>query len=432
MSAMSIGTERQYVLEFAVAPEQQQFVLDGRCIEFPEGLRTAEFTHTIHRFPGKFVPQVARALLMLVEADERSLIVDPFCGSGTSLVEGSLLGIQTVGIDYDPLAVLVSRAKTIPLSPQQLADLRRYWAIKIGEVDTEDLRHTVPNLHHWFQPTIARQLAFIKEKAIKIEDEAVRAFAFVVFSSIIRRVSNADDQTQKTYVSGTLKKIPPQPCELFPVFLDRAIKGMDDYTVCRSAQVVVERADARIWCSSRPVDGIVTSPPYIDSIDYVYNQMLEYFWLYEFLGLASIDDVRQLRKKPIGFRRSNVDDGLERLAQKSHIVAELLEPFVTKIRTVSAKEAENVIGYFEDFSKHLQVAKRSMRSGGIYALVIGESHIRGVTIPTPTILSALFDAHGFESIGSCSYVIKRHYMKFPRRSNSRKINIDYVCCFRNL
>ncbi len=68
-----------------VQSEDPQFVLDGRCVEFPEGLRTAEFTHTIHRFPGKFVPQVARELLQLVGADKDTLIADPFCGSGTAL-----------------------------------------------------------------------------------------------------------------------------------------------------------------------------------------------------------------------------------------------------------------------------------------------------------------------------------------------------------
>lgn len=430
MSSIGIGIEKQFALGFA-EPEQQ-FVLDGRCVEFPEGLRTADFTHTMHRFPGKFVPQVARELLMLVEADEQSLIADPFCGSGTSLVEASLAGIPTVGVDFDPLAVLMSTAKTTALSGSQLSELRRYWAGTIKEADTSALLQVVPNLHHWFKPAIARQLAFIKEKALAIEDEAARAFSLVVFSSIIRRVSNADDQTQKTYVSGTLKKTPPAPRELFPVFLERALKGMGDYAAYKRADVAVERADARTWRGSGPVDGIVTSPPYIDSIDYVYNQMLEYFWLYELIGLASVDEVRALRKKPVGFRRAEVDAGLERLAKKSPVAAELVEPFVEQIASVSTKEAENVIGYFEDYSKHLQAAKRSMRAGGIYALVVGESHIRGVTVPTPAILWALFESHGFENIGSCSYVIKRHYMKFPRRSNSRKINIDYVCCFRNL
>jgi len=203
-----MSVQRQLALEFGDADERQ-FVLDGRCVEFPEGLRTAEFTHTIHRFPGKFVPQVARELLQLVGADAGSLIADPFCGCGTSLVEGSLLGVPTVGVDFDPLAVLISRAKTLPLSVRQLSEMRKYWAGEIRLDNDDDVADVVPNFYHWFRPDIAKQLAFIKRRALQIEDEPLKLFSLVVFSSIIRRVSNADDQTQKTYVSGTLKKIRP-------------------------------------------------------------------------------------------------------------------------------------------------------------------------------------------------------------------------------
>ena len=413
------------------ASDEQLFVLDGRCVEFPEGLRTAEFTHTIHRFPGKFVPQVARELLRLVGATDCSLIADSFCGSGTSLVEASLAGVPTIGVDFDPLAVLMSQVKTTPLTARQLAEVRKYWSGKIGAADHDALAEAVPNLHHWFKPDIARQLAFIKRKALRLEDEELRLFSLVVFSSIIRRVSNADDQTQKTYVSGTLKKTPPTPCALFPKFLDRAVNSMENYARAKRAPVIVQRGDARKWCSPKKLDGIITSPPYIDSIDYIYNQMLEYFWLYEVLGLASVDEVRALRKKPVGFRRSAVSAGLVRLSKFSPVAAELLEPIIGKIQRVSEKEAQNVVGYFEDFTQHLKVAKRNMKPGSRYALVIGESYIRGVTVPTPGVFSALFDSSGFEDMGSCSYVIKRHYMKFPRRANSGKISIDHVCCYRN-
>ena len=113
------------------------------------------------------------------------------------------------------------------------------------------------------------------------------------------------------------------------------------------------------------------------------------------------------------------------------MASQIIEPLLEKIQKKSEKEAQNVVGYFEDFSQHLQAAKSNMKRGAIYALVIGESHIRGVTVPTPKILASLFELCGFENMGLCSYVIKRHYMKFPRRSNSGKINIDHVLCFRN-
>ena len=405
-------------------------MLDGRCVEFPDGLQTAMYTHTLHRFPGKFVPQVARELLSLVGATTHSLIGDPFCGSGTSLVEASVTGIPTVGMDFDPLAVLISQAKTMVLSPRQLAEINRYWDARIGMENPDKLENAVPNLYHWFKPDTAKQLEFIKQKAMRLEDEELRLFSLVVFSSIIRRVSNADDQTQKTYVSGTLKKAPPSPSEIFRLAIDRATRGMASYAIARKAAVTIHRGDARKWRSHKELDGIITSPPYIDSIDYVYNQLLEYFWLYEILGLASVDVVRTIRAEPMGFRRTDVSTGLKRLSADSPLAAEILEPKLAKIQKVSKKEAENVVGYFEDFGQHLKAAKLNMKPGSVYALAIGESHIRGVQIPTPTILAALFCSSGFEFVGSCSYVIKRHYMKFPRRSNSGKINLDYIYCFR--
>ena len=407
-----------------------RFVLDGRSVEFPDGLHTSMYTHTLHRFPGKFVPQVARELLSLVGATDQSLIGDPFCGSGTSLVEASVAGIPTIGVDYDPLAVLISQVKTVVLTPRQLAELKRHWNSKIGMENPDKLEEAVPNLYHWFRPDTAKQLEFIKQKAMQLEDEELRLFSLVVFSSIIRRVSNADDQTQKTYVSGTLKKTPPAPSDIFPSAMDRATRGMESYAIARKAAVTIQKGDARKWRSHKKLDGIITSPPYIDSIDYVYNQLLEYFWLYEILGLASIDDVRTFRDAPMGFRRTDVATGLERLSMDSPLAAEILEPKLAKIQEVSKKEAENVAGYFEDFGEHLKAANRNMKTGSTYALAIGESHIRGVQIPTPTILAALFGSSGFELVGTCSYIIKRHYMKFPRRSNSGKINLDYIYCFR--
>jgi site-specific DNA-methyltransferase (cytosine-N4-specific) len=68
---------------------------------------------------------VARELLLLVGATEHSLIADPFCGSGTSLVEASLFGVPTIGVDFDPLAVLISNAKTVALSARQLNEVNR-------------------------------------------------------------------------------------------------------------------------------------------------------------------------------------------------------------------------------------------------------------------------------------------------------------------
>ena len=404
------------------------FVLDGRSVRFPEGLRTADLTHTIHRFPGKFVPQVARELIRLTGVKPRTgLVVDPFCGSGTTLVEAAVVGIDCVGLDFDPLGALISRVKVTPLSLAELEDLRVHWRWNIPEDGPASLAPDIPNLGHWFLSRHVSQLSAIKAHCLELP-ERLRDFSLVVFSSIIRRVSKADDQTQKTYVSGTLPKFPPQPRELFPQMMARALRGMADYSVACLAKPQVRQADAR-----EPFDGLVqgiaTSPPYLDSIDYVYNQMLEYFWLHRELGLAAAAEIRALRKLPMGFSRGALARIRDELGAVSSELVDMLADDLAEIEQTSRKEAEHVAGYFRDYARHLLTYHKSLPSGARYVLAVGESVVRGRRIATPDLLIRLFEASGFRLVGRCAYEIRRHYMKFPRRSNSGTIKLDHILCF---
>src|SRR5580658_9993158 len=75
---------------------------------------TQLFTHNIHRYSGKFIPQIAsRAISLLTSPGE--FVVDPYCGSGTTLLESVLLGRRALGIDLSPLAVLIARTKVTPV-----------------------------------------------------------------------------------------------------------------------------------------------------------------------------------------------------------------------------------------------------------------------------------------------------------------------------
>jgi hypothetical protein len=418
----------KFAFHEASGQAETEFVLDGRTVEFREGLKTADYTHTLHRFPGKFVPQVARELLRIVGGDNGA-VADPFCGSGTTLVEAAVLGRPAVGADCDPLAAFISEVKVSPLSQRELVELRSYWNDVLRGNVVEGVAPAVANLSHWFSDRAVAELSWLKTAATNLPNGKMRAFSLVVFSSIIRRVSNADDQTQKTYVSHTLKKTAPAPSDLFPTMLDRALRGLASFSAACKARPIVYRADARhMDFAAERFSGVVTSPPYIDSIDYVYNQMLEYYWLWDVVGLRTIDEVKTLRRQPMGFSKPALDFAAFRTA--SPCAASELNGVLPFIAERSAAEGENVLSYFIDFRKHLDAARGVLRRKAIYGLVVGESMIRSVIVPTPKILTALFRDAGFEFIGSCSYAIKRHYMKFPRRANSGKIMLDHVLCFR--
>uniref|UniRef100_UPI0039671503 TRM11 family SAM-dependent methyltransferase n=1 Tax=Barnesiella intestinihominis TaxID=487174 RepID=UPI0039671503 len=76
-------------------------------------VNTKEFTHCYHSYPAMMIPQIARTLIKeYAPKDKCKLLFDPYCGSGTSLVEASLMGIDSIGTDLNPLARLMARVKT--------------------------------------------------------------------------------------------------------------------------------------------------------------------------------------------------------------------------------------------------------------------------------------------------------------------------------
>ncbi|MBI4333023.1 MAG: hypothetical protein HY673_17285 [Chloroflexi bacterium] len=401
----------------------------------PEGLDTIPYTHGLHRFPGKFIPNVVRYIFRTTLASAgQGALLDPFCGSGTTLVEAALAGRRFVGKDLDPLAVMMSKAKTTPLETAQVAELEAFWAKHDFSRTDPSQVPDIPDLGHWFSDRAVAELSTIKARCLDLPP-LLSGFCLVVFSSVIRRVSKADDQTQKTYVSHTLPKNPPLPSRLFPVFMQRALKAMMTYsmTVPKPVHGVVRCGDSRLDDPSLEYDDILTSPPYIDSIDYVYNQLLEYYWLMHELGFDSYQSVRAFRREPMGARKY-------RASELTHLeTTKYLDGFKDQFNTVctaigrTSPEEERVLrSFFLDFAVHLAGVAAQQRPGRFYICIVGNSYIRGVTVPTVEIVTQLFKTLGYRLDDTFRYEIRRHYMKFPRRSNSGKIKTDHVLIFRRL
>jgi SAM-dependent methyltransferase len=405
--------------------------LDDSTLCIPEGLHTIPCTHGLHRFAGKFIPNIPRFILRtVIPSGSGRVILDPFCGSGTTLVEAALDGKEFIGMDIDPLSVAISTAKTQTLSEADISDLEKFWASHDYHTRCPQFIPSVPNINHWFTDTALIQLSSIKARCMTMPKK-LQLFSLIVFSSIIRRVSNADDQTQKTYVSHTLPKKPPLAITLFPIFLQRAISGMREYTslLPREPKGKIILGDARFDLNGIAFDDVITSPPYIDSIDYIYNQMLEYYWLLDEVGIGSHDKYRELRKKPMGFK--TYDESMLHAFSKEYIpdISSKFEEICSLVGAVSPKEELVVRSFFLDYAKHVQAIHLQQQKGNFYVCVIGNSFIRGTTIPSAEIIESIHRNVGYKLNDKLSYEIRRHYMKFPRRSNSGKIKQDYILIF---
>ena len=158
---------------------------------------TTYLTHGIHPYAAKYIPQLPN-LIVAHHTNERNTVLDPFCGSGTTLLECALLGRKSIGIDAHPIATLISRAKTTALSPEELVLGRKlYDNLGRGYLPSgHDVIPRAKNLTHWFCESAIEELASIGALICDIESTRLRTFFRCIFSSVIVGVSRQESETR--------------------------------------------------------------------------------------------------------------------------------------------------------------------------------------------------------------------------------------------
>lgn len=404
----------------------------GQLFALSLSTTTTAFTHGLHRFAAKFIPPVPAWALDTFgspwgrQVNPPRVVLDPFMGSGTTLVEAVLRGGTSIGVDVDPLARFIARAKVTAVDHERIAGLAGELAGRWRAPATtlEAPMPDVGHFGHWFGPEQWGWVQSLRDGILALDcGDDERAFLLVVFSSTLRWVSNADDQSQKTYVSGTLRKNPPAVTDVFGRFLRRAVDGLADLNRKRHSESVVlipDDADAtRLGLEPESVDLAVTSPPYLDSVDYPYNMMLEYFWLGPFIGVPDRKSFNALRRRPIGAKNPAERIGLP----------PTLSGCVPLDAMPPARRAAATT-YFALMERHFGEVVRCLKPGARYAFVVGNSQTLIDMVPLHDALVRLAAAAGLGLERAFGYRIRRHYMKFPRHGRGGIILIDWVLVFR--
>ena len=232
-----------------------------------KGENTKEYTHGFHTYPAMMIPQVARRLIGMY-GENANILLDPFCGSGTSLVEASLRNHinEAYGFDLNPLAVLIAKVKTTPINPEKLKLQLKKFFNTTGSSSIPNFK----NIEFWFKPKVIERLAIMKNEINKIQDKDVRDFFLVCFSETVRDVSNTRNKEFKLYrmAQDKLKNFDPDVFAEFERTVLKNIRGMEDYINERketktSSKIV--NAMGGFPLKEGSVNIIVTSPPYGDS-----------------------------------------------------------------------------------------------------------------------------------------------------------------------
>jgi hypothetical protein len=150
--------------------------------------------HSFHRYFGKLIPAIPR--FSIKEFTKKGdIVMDPFCGSGTTLVESMIQSRYSYGLDLNPLSCLISNTKTSLIEEEVLLHAKENLFDEINSDNKVDFEKDTPfciNMTHWFKPFVIKDLVVIKRNIDKIPCGNVKNFFLSCLSSILRDVSNAD------------------------------------------------------------------------------------------------------------------------------------------------------------------------------------------------------------------------------------------------
>jgi tRNA G10 N-methylase Trm11 len=346
------------------------------------------------------IPQIAGKLLDTF-APDAALLFDPYCGSGTTLVEGFIRGISVVGTDLNPLARLVAQAK---ISTPDVQDVDRH--LLLFKKYTQTKRPSPPDLtliagisrlDFWFKPTVIQKLTAIRSFISEIEDIATQVFFQVAFSETVRESSNTRNEEFKLYRYETarLEKFDPDVFGIMFSKLKRNRAGLEDFlTVVRKLKhkptaninnfntVLGIPADK---LGSATVDVVVTSPPYGDShttVAYGQYSRLSAAWL----GLSEPEKTDsklmggKVCKSMPNFPSGALNKALEEIQQNDN------------------KRALEVAAFYSDLFKSICNVAEVVRVGGYACYVIGNRKVKGVVLPTDKAVRHFFEQFAFDYV----------------------------------
>jgi len=310
-----------------------------------------------------------------LKVPEGSTVLDPFCGTGTTLLASKQAGYDSAGFDILPLGVFVSRVKLEDgYDVQQLAEeARKLTSMKYSPPKTRipDIRFI--DMRKAFTPYARQDLAFFRERIIEVDDEKTRNFLMLGLISIISQVSNVKKD------GGVLKIVrrghTPPVRHMLREKLKRMIRDIRDGPPPAGAKWRAEIADARaLPVEDESVDAVITSPPYLNNIDYTKVYALELSLL-----LSSGAELEELRKKSL---RSHVgavyDDGVS---------SGLTETLKHVVRVKEGSMPQVVEGYAKDMSLVLAETARVLKSGGAAVYVVANAVMPSVEVDVDLMLA---------------------------------------------
>ena len=332
--------------------------------DFPERVAHSSI-EGIHPYPAKFVTELPRTLLNILPVPSNTAVLDPFCGSGTALVESQRRGIPSVGIDLNPIACLMTRVKTSPL-PSGFRQLARK-VVSAARCADRIAVPDIPRLDHWFNSQVQDALAALSTE-ISATSPAYHDALWLALSRIIVRVSNQESDTRYAAIDkGSTVENVYKGFLRATEYLENALLDRN-YPLTPATVIEGDILEAHQSDIGKEIGLVITSPPYPNAYEYWLYHKYRMYWL-------GYDPIR-VKEREIGAR--------VHFFKKNHHTA-------------------------DDFARQMfrtfQLIKQVLVEEGYACFVIGRSRIHGQDVNNARILEEVAVASGFERVFSVERVL---------------------------
>ena len=446
------------VVRNGVAPKEIPQLLLAEEIGLPNRRCLRYGTHGIHEYRGKFFPQLVRSLINIAGVPKRGIVADPMCGSGTTCVEAALGDYQAVGLDMNPLSVLMARVKCSLLAVDPDFLVSAYERIRgqllrpagkrsarltyFGSLPSRDQEY----LSAWFSQQVLQDLDEVA-RAIQLSDKRVRDFFWLCLSNIVRSVSWQKDDDLRVR-----KELRPDveidPIREFLEEMGRSVRVVLAFLYQNKETPIgsfeITEGDARdlvsAWSQRKgEIDAIITSPPYATALPYLDTDRLSLCYL----GLLSRPEHRQRDQDMIGNREISESKRAMYWKLFESNKKKLPKSVSALVQKVSTLNSQIEVGfrrrnlpalltkYFIDMQQVFEGMSTVLRPGSPAFVVIGNNHtIAGgerVEIETANLLVDIASAVGmeFERRIPMEMLVSRDIFK------NNAVASEEILCFRS-
>lgn len=385
----------------------------------PELSKRHRATHHIHKYPAKLIPHIPNYLINKFTKKE-DIILDPFCGSGTTLLESLLCDRNALGVEINPVARLIAKVKTTPININELKTSAQICYKEIKKCKTTDIPE-FENRDLWFTKKTQVNLAKIKTSIDNMDvNQDIHDFFLVCFCAIIRKVSNADPRDILPQMAKC--SIQLNVLNEFLRQLDFNIERMRDLSNSKTTSRIIGE-DAKKINLRQEVNMVITSPPYLSAMEYFRNMKLEYYWL----SNGNVESYRELARQTIN---GEAPQKMKKELQPLEIPE--IDRFVAKIYKKSPKYGFKTSKYFFDLYYIMNKMYNSLLDDGHCAIIIGNSKVLDHRVHLNTFLPIMGKKIGFNFKLEILDEIKFHRFATKRKNDTNRIYNEHIILFQKL